>query len=188
MKAFAKLASAAVILAAGFASEGQAQHELHVPEGGFAVSDDLSVLPEAVRDQREALLAAAQTGNIGELGKILAAQPVPPTVSFGDPEDPIAFLKTESADGEGVEILAILADVLSAPYAAMDSGDGDPVYIWPYLAALPDLTELTPEQVVDGYRIVGHDGFESDRQLGTWYFWRVYIGPQGDLQAFIAGD
>jgi hypothetical protein len=109
-------------------------------------------------------------------------------VSFGEPEDPIAYLKQQSGDGKGLEVLAILAELLSAPYAAIDGGDGNPVYVWPYIAAMDDLRTLTPEQLVDGYRILGYRGFEDQREVGGWIAWRVYITPDGNLDAFVQGD
>ena len=162
--------------------------ELVIPEDGMVVSDDPSLLPPAVQEKRAALIEAARSGDIGRLKAIFDAEPAPVTVSFGEPEDAIAYLKKESGDGEGVEILAILANLLSAPYAAMDGGDGDPVYVWPYFAAMEDLRVLEPEQLVDAYRILGYSGFEDQRQVGGWIWWRVYIGPEGQLQAFVAGD
>ena len=58
-------------------------------------------------------------------------------------------LKRESADGEGREILAVLADLLGAPFAAVDGGDGELVYVWPYLAVYEDLSALSPAEKVD---------------------------------------
>lgn len=162
--------------------------ELEIPEDGYVVSDDVTLLPQAVQDKRLALIAAARTGDIGELKTIMDAEPAPPTVSFGDPEDPIAYLKGESADGEGYEILALLANILSAPFAAVDGGDGEPFYVWPYLAAYDDLTKLTPTEKVDGIRVAGYEDFKVQEEIGNWYFWRVYIGAEGQLQAFVAGD
>ena len=162
--------------------------DLEIPEDGFVVSDDTTLLPQSVQDKRLALIAAAETGDIAELKKIFDAQPAPPTVSFGAPDDPIAHLKGESADGEGYEILALLADILDAPFAAIDGGDGDPFYVWPYLAAYEDLSKLSPAEKVDGIRVAGYDDFKAQEEIGSWYFWRVYINAEGQLQAFVAGD
>src|SRR5690606_21474617 len=99
-----------------------------------------------------ALRKAALSGDMEQLAAVFAAQPAPVTVSFGDPADPIAHLKGESADGEGVEVLAILANLLSAPYAAFDGGDGDAGYVWPSLAFYEDISDLTPAELVTAYR------------------------------------
>jgi hypothetical protein len=160
--------------------------DLEIPENGFVVSDDLSRLPEAVRSKLLQVHAIANSGDMAQLAPILTADRT--TVSFGGPDDPAAYLKQESADEEGLEILAILADVLEAPYAAMDGGDGKPVYVWPYLAVYESLSELTPGERVDAYQIMGYAAFEEMKGLDAWYFWRVYIGDDGQLQAFVAGD
>lgn len=162
--------------------------DLEIPEDSFVVLDDLSLLPAEVRKTRDDLMAAAMSGDIETLGKIIAAQPMPVTVSYGDPEDKIAYLKGESRDGTGVAIMAILANLLDAPYAAMAGGDGKPVYVWPYLAVFEDLRVLDDKQLVDAYRIMGYETFEEYRQIGGWLYWRVYLGANGELQAFVAGD
>lgn len=161
---------------------------LDVPKDGYVVSDDLNELPEAVREKREALIAAAKTGDIEALRPIFAAQKTPPNVSFGDPEDPVDHLKTTAGDGKGLESLAILRDVLEAPYAAMDGGDGTIYYVWPYLAAMPDISALEPAQVVDAYRIMGQKAFDEMADYGGWLYWRAFIDADGDLTAFVAGD
>lgn len=179
----------AAALAATLALTGAAPclaQRLDIPEGGYVVSNDATLLPEAVRQKRETLLAIAGTGDIGALTPILEVDQT--TVSFGEPEDRTAYLVGESADGEGVEILAILADLLEAPYAAMDGGNGGPVYVWPALAAMESLSKLTPDQRVTAYQIMGHAEFEEMKAIDAWYFWRVYIGQDGRLQAFVAGD
>jgi hypothetical protein len=35
---------------------------------------------------------------------------------------------------------------------------------------------------------MGYAAFEEMKGLDAWYFWRVYIGADGQLQAFVAGD
>lgn len=148
----------AIVLAA-LAGGPSAADDLVIPEGGYVVSSDLSQLPEPVRAKREQLLAVAGTGDISELTPILDGDQT--TVSFGGPDDRTAFLVGESADKEGIEALAILADILLAPYAALDGGDGEPVYVWPYLAAFDGLSDLSPDQRVEAYRIMGYTAFEE---------------------------
>lgn len=159
---------------------------LDIPEGGYVVSDDVSLLPEPVRAKRAELLAIAKTGDISALTPILDGDQT--LVSFGEPEDRTASLVEMSADGEGVEILAILADILETPFAAMDGGNGEPVYVWPSLAAFESLAELTPDQQVSAYQIMGYERFEEMKGLDAWYHWRAFIGPDGKLQVFVAGD
>ena len=177
-----------ILIAALLAAISLPAAALDVPKDGYVVSDDLGELPEAVREKREALIAAAKTGDIEALRPVFEAQKTPPNVSFGDPDDPIEHLKQESGDGEGIETLAILKKTLEAPYAAMDGGDGTVYYVWPYFAAMTDLRDLTPEQLVDGYALLGWRGFEDQREVGGWISWRAFIDEGGDLTAFVAGD
>lgn len=176
----AALLSLAVLVPPAFAQE------LDIPEGGYVVSDEAGVLPDAVREKRTELLAIAKAGDIEALRPILDADQT--TVSFGGPEDSTAYLKEVSADGNGLEVLALLADILEAPFAAMDGGDGEAIYVWPSLAAFESFQDLTPDQLVAAYQIMGYQGFEEMKGLDAWYHWRVYIGPDGQLQAFVAGD
>jgi hypothetical protein len=182
-------AAAFALLVTMAGSPAFAADTLDIPENGYVVSHDLSLLPEAVAAKREALIAVAEAGDMDALAKIFGAEPAPPTVSSGGPDDAIAYLKETSKDGGGLEMLAILADVLEAPYAAMDSGDGKVSYVWPYLAAMEGIGEVaTPADKVEGIRLAGYDGFKEIQALGLWYWYRVYIGQDGDLQAFVAGD
>src|SRR4051812_42321325 len=89
------------------------------PYADMVVSDDIAALPQAVQDKRAALIAVTKSGDIEGLRAIFDAQKTQPTVSFGGPDDAVAFLKTESADGAGVETLAVLRDLLEAPYATI---------------------------------------------------------------------
>lgn len=159
-----------------------------MPQPDYTVSNDLSLLPEPVRQKRDALIAAALSGDIEALRPIVAAQANPPTVSYGGPDDAVDYLKTYSADGAGIENLAILLDLLNAPYAVFDTGSDNPSYVWPYLAVVPDLTALTPAEKVDAYRLLTHEQITELAELGAWYYWRVFIGADGEWQAFVAGD
>ena len=179
---------AAAIAALAISAMPATAQSLDIPENGYVVSDDLSLLPPEVRKTHDDLMAAAMSGDIQKLGKIIDAQPSPVTVSFGEPPDEIEYLKGESRDGTGVAIMAILANLLDAPYAAMDGGDGEPVYVWPYLAVYEDLRALSDEELVDAYRMMGLDDFKAYQEIGGWLWWRVYVGPGGRLQAFVAGD
>jgi hypothetical protein len=110
--------TAAVLVAAILATAAPAQEGLEIPEDGYVVSDDPELLPAPVREKRERLLAAARSGQMSRLKDIFNGEIAPPAVSFAEPSDPITYLKDQSGDGDGVELLAILADLLMAPYAA----------------------------------------------------------------------
>ena len=183
MRLLATALAALLLIAPATAQEAD---EMIYPE--FTVSSDLSLLPKAVARKRQQLIDAAMTGDIEALRPIIEAQANPPTVSYGGPDDAVDYLKTYSADGAGLENLAILLDLLNAPYAVFDTTSDSPSYVWPYLAVVPDLAELTPIEKVDAYRILSHDQLTELTELQAWYYWRVYIGKDGEWQAFVAGD
>ena len=105
-------------------------------------------LPKNVADMRDALLAAAQSGRIEELRTPYEWNELPPVISDEKIDDPIAYWKQLSRDGEGREILLILDKLLHLPPAKLHVGadfENSALYVWPYLAEL-DLAKLTPGQ------------------------------------------
>ncbi len=160
---------------------------LVVPEGGVAVSDDLSQLPTDVAEKRAELIAAAATGDIEALRPIFDAEPEPVTVSFGGPDNAVDYLKSQSADGEGLETLAILLDVLEAPFAVENHG-GELSYVWPYLAAMEGIGEASAPDRVEGIRIAGVENFRTIQDFGVWIYWRLRMDADGHVTAFVAGD
>lgn len=151
------------------------------------ISQDISLLPEAVRDRRAALIAAAKSGDPNQLRAIISTQPQPPIVSYGVTEDVVDHLITLSGDAEGREILAILLEVLEAGYAHEGAGSDQEIFIWPYFARV-SLTELTPVQFVDLFTLVTAGDFEDMRAFGAYNFFRLGISKDGTWQYFIAGD
>ena len=86
---------------------------------------------------RQALLEAARSGRIEELRVPLEWNELNPDVAGTAGEDPIAHLKKISGDGEGVEILAVLANILPMRPAEVRQGkdiENNVVFVWPYLA------------------------------------------------------
>ncbi len=146
-----------------------------------------AVLPKPVARMHAQLKEAALLGDFKRLRMILESNEMPPTLSFGETGDPIEFLKKSSGDGEGYEILAILADVLDAGFLHVDAGTSQEMYIWPYFARYP-LHDLTPDQKVELFRIVTAGDFVEMKEFGAWSFYRVGIGPDGTLHYFVAGD
>jgi hypothetical protein len=182
MHRLAAFAAAAAFLALAPAA-AQDDYVWPVPE----ISADLSVLPEPVRATRQALIEAARSGDIEALRPIMEAQDFPPTVSYGDPEDGVAYLRQVSEDAEGRQILGLLLDLFDQPFAWHPGRDGETYYVWPYLAEL-DPNALTPEQTVDAYRLLNAEQLGQLQQIGAWYHWRVFISETGEWSAFVAGD
>lgn len=159
-----------------------------------AVSEDrpqvlynTDILPKPVARMHAQLREAALNGDLQRLRMVLESNEMPPTLSFGETGDPIDFLKQSSGDGEGYEILAILADILEAGFLHVDAGTPQEMYVWPYFARYP-LEGLTPDQKVELYRIVTAGDFSEMQAFGAWNFYRLGIGPDGTLHYFVAGD
>lgn len=151
------------------------------------VEYDPSTLPTPVRRLREQLIEAARTGDVEKLRPILDANPVPPVLSFGDPSDPIAFMREQSGDGEGRETLAILQEVLEAGFVHVDIGTDQEMYVWPYFARYP-AEGLTGPQMVELFHLITAGDYEDMRAFGAYIFYRVGITPDGSWAYFVAGD
>ena len=143
------------------------------------VEYDFSKLPTPVRRIREQIIEAAATGDPEKLRPIIEAGGEPPQFSLNDTgDDPIAFLKSESGDEGGREILAILLDVLNAGYVHVGIGTPDEMYVWPYFAEYP-IDKLNPRQLVELFRIVYAGDYEDMKEAGGYNFYQVGIAPNG---------
>ena len=145
-------------------------------------------LPSPVRDLRAKLMEIAKTGDIEKLRPYLQGGEDATILSFGDaPKDPIAFLKEASGDGQGVEMLAILLEVLQAGHAHVEPGDADEIYIWPYFTQV-QIDTLTKPQMVQLFELVTAGDYDAMKAFGAYNFFRVGISPDGKLEFFVAGD
>jgi hypothetical protein len=144
-------------------------------------------MPDLVRETRRKLIEAAKSGDIEKLRALMQAQAEPPSVSFGDPGDPIEYLKALAADGEGREILAILLEVLETGFVHAGVGKEEELYVWPYFAQYP-IDALTPEQIVELFTLLTAADYEDMKSYGSYTFFRVGIAPDGRWLFFLAGD
>ena len=145
-------------------------------------------LPGRVRDLRAKLMEIARSGDIDKLRPYLKGGEDATVLSFGDaPEDPIAFLKDASGDGQGVEMLAILLEVLQAGHAHVEPGDADEIYVWPYFTQV-QIDTLSKPQMVQLFELVTAGDYEAMKAFGAYNFFRVGISPDGKLEFFVAGD
>jgi hypothetical protein len=156
---------------------------VNLPEVRYGDAD----LPKPVARTRAQLLEAAHAGDLDRIRMVLEGNEMMPTLSFGQIDDPIDFLKEASGDGEGLEVMAILTEILEAGYVHADVGSAQEMYIWPYFARFP-LARLSREQKVEMYRIVTSGDYADMAVTGTWSFYRVGIGPDGTLHYFVAGE
>ncbi len=149
---------------------------------------DTEKLPEPVRKLRDGIMDAAKSGDLEKLRPLIGTGEQQTQLSLGGIEgDPIQFLKSQSGDEEGLEILAILEDVLSAGYVHMKPDAENDFYVWPYFSALP-IDRLTPQQRVELFRIVTAGDLEDMKTTGIYNFYRVGITPDGKWSFFLAGD
>ncbi len=149
---------------------------------------DLSKLPLPVRQMRELILKTAKLGDIEKLRSLVGTGEQATTLSIGGLDgDPIEYLKGNSGDSTGYEILAILIEVLEAGYVHLDAGKEEELYVWPYFFAWP-LEKLTPELKVELFRILTAGDVEDSENSGRYIFYRVGIKPNGQWDFFVAGD
>ncbi|WP_208976007.1 hypothetical protein [Pseudovibrio exalbescens] len=151
------------------------------------VYKDVTALPAAVQGTRNALIAAIRAGSVERLGDLLKGQQVPPTLSNDTVTDITSFLKSSSGDGEGLEVLAILADILDAGYLRWQPGTEHETYIWPYFAHYP-LDQLTNAQKTEMYRVITAGDYDYMKDYGAWTFYRLGIAKDGTVMYFIAGE
>jgi hypothetical protein len=143
-------------------------------------------LPRPVAEMREALLAAAHSGRIEELKVPLDWNELKPEIAATNVDDPIAYWKKISGDGEGREILAVLANILEMRPAELPLGkdlENNIIYVWPYLAEAK-LDQLTPAEEVDLLRLVSPQKAKAMRTAKKWTWWRLAIGADGTWHSF----
>lgn len=144
-------------------------------------------LPAPVRDMVEGIRAAVQSGSIEELRTPFEWNEMKPMVADETVDDPIAYWKKASGDGEGREILAILGKLLDSRPARLPIGkdpENTAVYVWPYLAETP-LDKLTPAQEVELYRLVTPAEARAMREKKKWTWYRLAIGADGTWHSFM---
>lgn len=152
------------------------------------IQRDVSRLPEAVAKTRALLIEAVKSGDIEKLRPLLSSGSEPTMLSIGGLEgDPIEFLKEASGDEDGHEMLAILLEILEAPYVVSEEGSENELFLWPYFYAWP-LDKLTPPMRVELFRIMTAGDLEDSQSFGSYVFYRVGIAPDGSLKFFVAGD
>jgi hypothetical protein len=147
-------------------------------------------LPAPVMEMRDAILAAVRTGNIDDLKPALQWNEMPPVVATSKIDDPIAYWKSISGDGQGRDILAIIDTLLAAGHTVLPVGrdvENSKLFVWPRFAEM-DLSKLKPEDEVQLYRI--HTPAEVKVMIAKkrWIGYRIAIGAEGTWHAFQKGE
>jgi hypothetical protein len=143
-------------------------------------------LPAPVAEMRDGILEAVKSGRIEDLRVPIAWNELPPTFGTEKIDDPILYWKKQSADGEGREILAVLADLFAAGHAVVPVGkdvENSRLFVWPRFAELA-LDKLSPEDEVQLYRLVSPGQLKTMREQKKWTWWRLTIGADGTWHAF----
>jgi hypothetical protein len=178
----------AIVLAVPAFAQGTAQ--LSQVKGDAARTEpisDLSRLTDKARAMRARILAAAKTGDLGKVAAVMQSNEMMPVFSFGGERDPVEFWKGSYPDSEGVEVLAILIEILEMPFIHVDKGAPQEMFVWPYFYGMP-LAKLTPEQKVELFRLMTGTDWREMTDLGAYIFFRVGISPSGVWHFFVAGD
>ncbi|MGG7518878.1 hypothetical protein ACQ3G6_13420 [Allorhizobium undicola] len=150
---------------------------------------DINKAPEPVRKMREKLVEAAASGDLEQLRALITPGSGGTELALGEDggNDPIQNIKSVSGDPDGLEVLAIILDVLSTGFAHVNPGTPDEAYVWPYFAEKPLNTLSAPEKV-ELMRLVTAGDFENMLEYGNYNFFRIGIAPNGQWKFFSAGD
>jgi hypothetical protein len=144
---------------------------------------DPQSLPAPVKQTLQEIFETAQSGDIEAMRPVLESNELKPMVATAHVDDPVAFWKKNSADGEGRDVLAALLNILSTGFVKSGQGN-DAIYVWPYLAEM-DLTKLTPAQEVELYRIVPREQALAMKKSGKYSYYRLGVSPTGVWQYFL---
>ena len=150
------------------------------------VETPVNQLPAAVAEMRDGILAAVKSGRIEDLQVPIAWNELPPAFAKEATPNPIEFFKKQSGDGEGREILAIIASLLEAGHTTVPTGkdvENNRLFVWPRFAELP-LENLRPEDEVELYRLITPDMLKLMRKQKKWTWYRLVIGADGTWHSF----
>jgi hypothetical protein len=153
------------------------------PSAAPQVLYDLGALPDPVQRMLTSIIVAAESGNIENMLPVFESNELKPMVAVAYVDDPIAFWRKASADGTGRDVLAAMLNVLASGFVRTGKGP-DEMYVWPYFAEI-DLTQLTPAQDVELYRIVPADKAVPMKKTGKYTSWRLGISGSGVWHYFL---
>lgn len=158
--------------------------------GAYETRCGSDLVPGPAADMREAILSAVGSGRIEDLRHALELNELKPDLGVDlKGGDAIAHWKEISGDGEGREVLAVLAEILEAGCAVVPLGrdlENNRIYVWPYLAET-DIAKLTPAQEVQLLRLVPPAAARQMRAAGKYTYWRLGIGADGTWHFFRRG-
>lgn len=151
--------------------------------------DDPAGLPPRVAALRAKILEACASGEIEALAVPIQWAETPPVFARG-PDRPknfaeiTGFLRRRSFDGQGREMVAILAAVFSAPFARMRRGAFES-WVFPAAAWIP-LAAPSPEQRAALWRCVRFADLGLTDGQGRPLLHRAVVGADGTWHSFLA--
>lgn len=150
------------------------------------VGFDVTKAPQAVQKMRQEIIDAATAGDVKKIAALMKANQTDlgPDNSGNDIE---SALKDMSGDGDGLEVLSIILDVLSTGYAHVGAGTANDMYVWPYFTE-KQLSTLTPSEKVDLMRLVTAGDMADMMEYGSYNFYRVGISADGKWKQFLSGN
>jgi len=152
-----------------------------------SVLTDLAALPPPVARMRARIIEAARTGDLDKLRTVMQTNETMPIFSFANERDPIAYWRANYPESGGLEVLAILLEILDMGFVRVDAGTPQDMYVWPYFAYVP-LKELTPVQKVELFKVVTGSDYRAMQDFGGYIFYRLGIAPDGTWHFFVSGD
>ncbi|MCC0058746.1 MAG: hypothetical protein H6886_05680 [Hyphomicrobiaceae bacterium] len=190
MVALAALVTGAAMLVYASVGEVAASDKLPDPDAekaqsriGPKVLYDATATPKLVQRILKMIILAAETGDIEEMRAVLESNELKPMVAAKHIDDPIAYWKEQSVDGTGRDILATMLNMLSTGFVLTGEGN-DAMYVWPYFAEA-DLTELSPRQQVELYRLVPPKQAKAMIASGKYAGYRLGVAPNGIWHYFL---
>jgi hypothetical protein len=140
--------------------------------------DPLESLPAEVLATREALLAAARTGDWGALGALIPTD-TPFTSNFGGDTEHIAYYRAVEID-----LFAEIEALLEGPFAPLSSNG---IVVWPELYARVPFAFGADERDDLAARY-GTDRLAEWERAGDYLGWRLGITEGGEWIFLVAGD
>ena len=156
------------------------------PRPAPEIITDLARLPAPVAKMRARILEAARTGDPEKLAAVMQASETMPMFTFGADKSPLIYWRANYPDSGGVEVLAILINILESGYVRIDQGTPQETYVWPYFA-FTALDTLNAEQKVALFRIVTGADYKEMSESGAYTFYRLGIAPDGTWRFFVSG-
>jgi hypothetical protein len=147
-------------------------------------------LPMPVAEVRDAMIAAAQSGNIAELKLVMDLNEIKPELAETAVADPIAYWKQRSVDGTARDVLAALWTLLEGSFVTVPFGrdlENNKIYVWPALAEKP-LDQLTVRDEVELLRLMSPAEAQVMKAGKRYTGWRLTIGADGTWHSFRTGS